>query len=133
MSDEKNKALDLDELFGQARALKVKWQGKEYELLKLEGISPTQAARFQKLRNRANLLQSQRTDNDDEEMSQEQAEELENIFDEMLGVLSKELPRDTMSFAMKMRILTWYIEETQGPNALETALNKATGATSSQG
>jgi hypothetical protein len=125
MSQDK-KTLDLDELFGQARAVKVKWQGREYELLRMEGISPKQAVYFQKLQLRASKLQS-----NTEAVDDESAEEIETLFDDMLKILCADLPLQDMQFVHKMRVLTFYIEETQGKKALETALSQAIGEKSS--
>lgn len=122
MSEDK-KILDLDELFGHARAVKVKWQDKEYELLLMEGISPKQAMNFQKLQLRASKLQSNPSAIDDQS-----AEEIETLFNDMLKILCADLPLESMTFAQKMRVLTFYIEETQGKKALEAALNQAIGA-----
>jgi len=123
MADE-NKVLDLDALFGQARAVKVKWQGKEYELLRLEAIGPRQAVKFQKLQLRAAKLQ-----NVDEEMSDEQAAELEAVFNDILKLLCEELPLETMTVLHKMNILAFYTEQTQGKKVMELALKKIqTGA-----
>lgn len=126
MLDEK-KVLDLDELFGQSRAVKVKWQEKEYELFKLEGISPQDAVKFQKLQHAAGKLQMK------DDMDDASAKGIEKLIDDMLKLLCKDLPLQDMKFMVKMRVLTYYIEETQGKKALETALNKVTGASSSAG
>ncbi len=124
MSDER-KVLDLDELFGQARAVKVKWQDQEYELLKMEAISPKDAVQFQKLQIAAGKLQMK------DDMDDASAKQIEKLIDDMLKLLCKELPLQDMKFMVKMRILTYYIEETQGKKALETALSKVTGGKSS--
>lgn len=126
MSDER-KVLDLDELFGQARAVKVKWQDQEYELLKMEAISPQDAVQFQKLQIAAGKLQMKG------DMDDAAAKKIEKLIDDMLKLLCKELPLQEMKFMVKMRVLTYYIEETQGKKALETALSKVTGAKSSAG
>ena len=122
---EDKKILDLDELFGQARAVKVKWKGTEYELLKMEGIGPREAVAFQKMQVKASQLQGSKNIDD------KKAKEIEKLFDEMLKLLCKQLPVQEMDFMVKMRTLTFYIEETQGKKVLETALSKATGAMSS--
>jgi hypothetical protein len=115
--------LNLDELFGQARAVEVIYEGETYELLRLEGIDPKRLTQFQKLQKRASALQRA-----GEGMTDKQSEDVEALFDDMLAILCKDLPLATMPFIKKMRIITFYIEETQGKKALETALNKVTGA-----
>jgi hypothetical protein len=132
MSDNNNgsKPLNLDELFGQASHVKVTWQGKTYELLRMEAISPRQAVQFNRLKMRANDLQ-----NADEEMSNKQANDLEKVIDEMLILLCKDLPLSTMEFIVKLRVLVYYTEQTQGKKALDLALGtiqKRTGARSSR-
>jgi hypothetical protein len=120
MTDDR-KILDLDELFGQAKAVRVKWQGQEYELFKMEAISPQDAVRFQKLQVSASKLQMK------EGMGDADAKQVEKLIDDILKLLCKELPLHEIKFMVKMRILTYYIEETQGKKALETALNQVTG------
>jgi hypothetical protein len=126
MTDEPTrKVLDLDELFGQARAVKVRYAGKEYELLRMEGISPKQAWKFQNLKQRANALQQLGA-----ELAEGDADELNDLMKEMLQILCAELPLGEMPFLMRLRVLTFYIEETQGKNVLKTVA-KLTGAKSS--
>lgn len=125
MSNDERKALDLDDLFGQARAVKVKWQGKEYELIQLSGIGPKDALLLQKMQARITALGSQ-----EGEFSDQNAEELEKMFDEMLSVLSKELPLETIPFGGKMRIIEFYTEETSGKKK-KAMSQKLTGEKSS--
>ena len=127
--DEKRKPLDLDELFGQARAVVVKWRGKDYELLRLEGINPKQSVQFQRLYARAAELQKELKDDSSEELSDKAADETEKIYDEMLHILNRDLPVSDMPFMAKTRALMYYMQETQGGKALEIALSQ-TGATS---
>lgn len=108
MSDKK-RILDLDELLGQASAIKVKWNGREYELLRMESVSPKQAVKFQKLQARANRLQMNSDNTEDAD-----AVELESVMDEMLAMLCADLPLAEIPFGMKMRIVTFYGEEAQG-------------------
>lgn len=108
MSDQQ-RVLDLDDLLGQASSIKVKWNGREYELLRMESVSPKQAVKFQKLQARANRLQT-----NGESTEEADAVELENVMDEMLGMLCKDLPLTEIPFGMKMRIVTFYGEQAQG-------------------
>jgi len=134
MADEKNKVLDLDELFGQARAIKVRWQTREYELLRMDAISPKQSLYFQKMVGRVQKLQSTQPNGAEhsEEEDEKQAAELESLVNESLKLLCSELPVETIPFGRRMQILTFYSEETQGKKALEVALSELTGATPSQ-
>lgn len=117
MSDEnKGKALDLDELFGQARAVKVKWAGKEYELARIEALGPKSISRFQSLQNKTSQLQMLSLN---AEITEEQDTQIIALFDEMLLMLCKDLPVKTMPFAAKSKCLEFYVVETQGKNALD--------------
>lgn len=122
MSDKK--ILDLDELFGQARAVKVKWGGQEYELARMEAFDPKQVAKVQALQRKAFTLQVS------EDPSEEQADELGKIIDMILSTLCPSLPLTEITFVMKLRIVEFYIQETQLPKAMGTALD-STGETSS--
>lgn len=122
MSDEK-KTLDLDQLFGQADPIKLKLKGAEYELLPIEGIGPKQAVKFQKLQLRAQKLQSLKTN--PESMDAKQAQELDDLFDEMLKILCPELPLSEMTSVQKIRSVLFYMEQTQGKKILEAALGES--------
>lgn len=125
MSDQKT-ALDLDELFGQARAVKVKWQGQTYELARMEAFSPSQVAKVQRLQREAAAMQvSQAAESEDG------AQKLETLIDEILKALCASLPLETMNFALKMRVIDFYVQETNGPKAMETDPQKPTGEKSS--
>jgi hypothetical protein len=119
---ETRKPLDLDELFGQAQAIKVKWQGKEYGLMSINAISPKQAVKMSKMQTRVIEIQQANPDEDNDEM----AVELERMFDEMLTMLNGEFPLATMPFAAKMRIVEYYTEQSEGKKA--TAPTPPTGA-----
>lgn len=132
MSDTKSKALDLDELFGEARAVKIRWQSKEYELMRLEALGPKSISRFQKLQKMSSQLHMESLT---DEITEEQDQQIQNLFDEMLSMLCKDLPVVLMPFAHKSKALEFYIVETQGKNALDiaqTRKGKRTGAMSTQ-
>lgn len=134
MAEEK-RVLNLDEVFGQDRPVKVIWNQREYELLRLEAFSPKEIQKFSALQARAQKLSatpSQHPPNaESANLGEEQEREISALFDEMLRALCSELPLDSMPFLAKTRIITFYIEETQGKKALEEALMKQPiGATS---
>ena len=126
---EDRKALDLDELFGQARAVKVRWQGIDYELLRMEGISPKQATQFNALHLKTAQLQKSMQASETD-VSDDDAQKVDETFNAMLHILCPDLPVKAMPFMAKMRTIMFYMEETQGKNAVETAL-KTIGATPS--
>lgn len=118
-----HKALDLDELFGDARPIKVRWKGTEYNLLRLDAFSPREINAFQKM-HKESLELSQVEGNEDRVVA---------LFDKMLEALCPSLPLAEMPFLAKTRIITFYIEETEGKKALEVALVEQIGATPSAG
>lgn len=123
MADE-NKALNLDELFGQSHPIKVKWQDKEYELLRLEAFSPTEVNGFMRMQKTTERMRQENNTASDADIVA--------LFDGMLGMLCKDLPLDILPFLAKVRIITFYIEETQGKKNMEAVLSQAIGATPSQ-
>jgi hypothetical protein len=127
MMDE-NKVLNLDEMFGEDRPVKVKWKGVEYDLLRLEAFSPREINRFQMMQKDASELQRLKNENAADKSIDAK---IEQLFDKMLSTLCAKLPLKEIPFLGKTRIITFYIEETQGKKALEVALTQqVTGATS---
>ena len=130
MSDD-SKVLNLDELFGQARAVKVRWKGREYELLRIEGISPKQASQFNKLYLKAAKLQGALSGGAD--MDEAQADDVDELFNQMLSILCADFPVRETPFMAKMNVIQFYVEQTQGKKVMEAALTKLTGEMSSRG
>lgn len=130
---EKRKVLDLDEIFGQARTVKIKFQEKQYELVRVEALGPRAISKFQGLQKKANALQMENLKG---EISDAQEQQIVALFDQMLEMLCEDLPLNEMGFAMKAKTLEFYVLETQGKNALDVALakgkKKQTGATSTR-
>jgi hypothetical protein len=125
---EDNKVLDLDELFGQARAVKVRWKEQEYEFLRMEGISPKQATAFNKLHLKSAKLQKAMQSG---EVGDDEAEQIDEVLSQMILVLCPTFPVSEVQFMMKTQIIQFYMEQTQGKKAMETALKELTGETSS--
>lgn len=126
------KPLNLDELFGQARAVIVIKDDVRHELIRLEGLDPKQAVRFQKLQVKAASLKNINP----KKPTETQADEVVGAVDEMLTILCNTLPIDQLSFVEKTRILEYYFEEAQEKKAPKLALakvkNQRTGARSSR-
>ena len=123
MSDENSKkALNLDELFGDARAVKVIHEGIEYEFMRMDGLGPRQATQLQKMQRQAQKLQLL-----GEEMSEAQAQELEALLNEIITLLCPKFPVEGMSFLKRLRVIMFYMEETEGKKAMEAALNEVMG------
>lgn len=125
MSDQK--VLNLDEMFGEDRPVTVVWQGVKYDLLRMEAFSPREINRFQTMQKDASELQRLKNANKDDKSIDGK---IEALFDKMLSTLCAKLPLKEIPFLGKTRIITFYIEETQGKKALEVAMRQATGATS---
>lgn len=106
MADEK-KALNLDELFGQARAVKVIWKAKTYELPHFNDMSSKQLMAFQRLQARATSLR-----NAGEYVTDEQAEQMAAVLDETLSLICVDFPISGLTFMEKSRVLAFYVEET---------------------
>ena len=126
MADD-NKVLNLDEMFGEDRPVVVKWHGESYNLLRLEAFSPREINRFQSMQKDASELQRLKNANKDDKSIDGK---IEALFDKMLSTLCAKLPLKDIPFLGKTRIITFYIEETQGKKALEVALDRI-GATPS--
>ena len=115
-------------MFGQDKPVLVRWQGKDYALMRLNALGAKGIIRFQKMYQEASELQST-----GDELTDKQIDQVDALFDEMLVTLCKPLPVKSMPFLAKVNALTYYIDETEGKKALETALSKQTGEKSSAG
>lgn len=103
MSEENKAVLNLDELFGQAEPIKVKWQGKNYELRRPEAMGPVEYAQFAKLQRKVEVLQV-----GDGEMDEAQAGNMEQLVINMLAMLNSDLGKVPMPFVARMRALEFY-------------------------
>jgi hypothetical protein len=121
--------LDLDELFGQARSITIKWQGEEYQLQRMEGCSPKEAVKFMQLQKKANKLKNLSP----ESVTDVQADQMTQVIDDMLLLVCPNFPTASMSFPIKMRAINFYLEQTQGKKFVEATLQKRIGAKPSAG
>lgn len=87
MSEARN-VLNLDELFSDAQALEVKHDGKVYDLPRLKTLSPKKWQRFQELGKQALKLKNLKAEN----ATGREVDEVEQMLDQMLRLLSKDLP-----------------------------------------
>jgi hypothetical protein len=104
MSDQQ--VLNLDDLFGQSKAIKVQHEGKTYELLHPEGLDPVQLNQWERLRRRSSLLKQA-----GDELTDEQADELTQVTLESLRLLNPELAEQGLSFIKQVRVLKFYSEQ----------------------
>ena len=108
MTEEKKTAvLNLDELFGVARPIKVVFGGRTYEMVRPEALSPKAFVRWDKLVKRAMRLQVEANG----EMSDEMTEELEGVIGDAIYMACPELEQAGLSFPQKMSVLNFYAEE----------------------
>ena len=112
MADDVRKSLDLNELFGKTKTIKVICRDmKEYELVQFSGMNSYEVLSFQKMRRDVIRLQLEGT------ISAERAVEIEKLFDDMLTILCKELPLGEISYVEKTTIIAFYFQETQEKKA----------------
>ena len=124
MADD-NKVLNLDEMFGEDRPVKVKWKTGEYELHRFTALSVTNVLKFQKMRRDVMRLQVL------DEVTEKDAGTIESLFNAMLKMIGPELPLDEIPYVMKPTILAFYFEQIDEKKRTIPA-KKTTGVRSSQ-
>lgn len=112
MSD---KVLNLDELFGKAKPVKVEMKGIEYELSRPDNFTPAQ---FQDFIGLFNKFGRKKLGKNTDTLT------LDQIMNELLNMLNKDLLaaiNETESpFSMKIKVIEFYSEE-----ALQEMVKKA--------
>lgn len=111
MSDEK-KVLDLDEILGQRNQVIVRRKDIEYSMRDMNALSANEVIRLQAMRQKVARLQML------DDLSDEQAVEIEKLFDSILGLLCAELPLREISYSEKTTILAFYFTEIQTKKAM---------------
>ena len=109
-----NNTLNLDELFGIAKPVKILVKGATYELMRPEGFSPVQYQKFAK-------LFEQWTKNHLDATTDPTV--LDGMMTEIIETLNHRLSELEMPFGWKVKILEFYTEE-----ALQDKLEKGTTA-----
>ena len=104
MSDE-IKTLDLDEMLGEKQTVKVKRGTEEYMMRDISSFSTYQILRMQGMRRKIATLQLQ------DEVSEEQANELEKLFNDILGMLCPEMQLENLTYTDKTSVLAFYFME----------------------
>lgn len=113
MSDENNsKVLDLDQILGQRNKIVVRRKDVEYSMRDMNALSANEVIRLQTMRQKVARLQML------EEPTDEQAIEIEKLFDRLLGLLCAEMPLGEISYSEKTTILAFYFTESQQKKAV---------------
>lgn len=123
---EEQKTYDLDELLGQKIVLKVKHKGVEHGLTDLNTLGVHKILQFQGMRQKVARLQLL------DEISEEQAAEIENLFTKMIAMICPTLPLSDVTYAEKTAILGFYFSETAPKKKMIPSRASQTGETSSQ-
>lgn len=133
MEDNRKRSLDLDEILGQSKTLVVKWQGREYELIQMDGITPKKSLAFQKMMAKVHKLQAPQEDADISPEEEERlGNELERLVNQSLLLICSDLPVEDIPFGRRMQILTFYYREIQEKKITEATPENLTGVTPSQ-
>lgn len=136
MSD--NGVLNLDELFGESKPVKVKWHGALHELRRPEALGPRDLVRYDKLMALMAAAQTltpllSQGEKAEEESENAQAEAIEHAIDEMLRMVGPTLltAHPPLSFMAKNRVLQYYTEQVIAPQADGGGEKKAIGSITS--
>jgi hypothetical protein len=124
----KHNALNLDEIFGLGQKIKVIWQEKEYELPRPEAFSARSWAGFSSLQDKIPELQAY-----GENITDEQAQELETVADDCVRFLSPKLAAAGLPFFAKVQVLKFYGDQVNPGEAEKNPPGSQTGETSSAG
>lgn len=111
MSNDKT-ILDLDELLGQRKQIKVRRNGIEYDLADMNALSAKEVIQIQTMRSKIARLQIL------DELSEEQSTEIEKLFDGILSMLCKDITLAEISYVEKTSILAFYFTESQTKKAI---------------
>lgn len=117
MTDE-SRTLDLDELLGLARTIKVRWKGQEYGLRSMESMDPTDYVRWLELEKQINLEPGT------EEIDEAGAQNMIQATKAALILICPELANLGLTFLQQMTVLKFYATESLGFEALGGADSK---------
>lgn len=102
---EEIKSLDLDEMLGEKQTVKVKRDGVEYLMRDINSFSGYELLKVQNMRRKVSGLQAQ------EEITEDQANDIEKLFDVILNMLCEKLPITSMAYAEKATVISFYFME----------------------
>lgn len=106
---EKKKSLSLDELFGEEQSITVIWQEKEYRLKTPSSFGPGDLKKWKQLGAITADL-----DKIEGELTDSQAQDLENAVKGSIELLNKDLGKKALPFAARVSILEFYAEQVAG-------------------
>lgn len=109
--------LDLDVVFGLERPLVLRWEGQEYRLKNISALNALDVLRIRELQQR---LQQAGTRHDAAALEKEAAE-MEQLIDELFGIVCPALRESNMPFLKKFRVMTWYTDESDSEKKVTTA------------
>lgn len=112
MSDEKSKVLDLDQILGQRNQIVIRRKDVEYSMRDMNALSANDVIRLQAMRQKIARLQML------DELTEDQAKEIEKLFNSILGLLCAEIPLGDISYSEKTTILAFYFTESQTKKAM---------------
>lgn len=119
--------LNLDDVFGVTQTPKVRWQGREYGMLLPEALGPRDFLKYDKLKESAQSLQG----TPEKAMTEEQTQDLENFTQDLLAILAPDLAKQGLPFMARVRVLSFYNEQTsRRDKAQKKGAKKQTGASS---
>ena len=105
------RVLDLDELFGMARPIVVRWKGRDYPLRRPTALSPEEIVRNERLRVRWADLQERISDGEALQTSSGLAGEIEEVTLEMIAILCPALAKAGVPFVAQVQVLQYYANE----------------------
>ncbi len=113
MTDPK-RTLNLDELFGQAQPIVVKWASQSHYLRRPEEMGPRDVVLFDRLNGQLTEMRelAGRAPEDDA-LDEQRANAWEHVLDDMLRLVGPTLLKvdPPLTFVMKTRVLEFYIQQ----------------------
>jgi len=99
------KTLNLDELLGTQKTIKIIFGGYEYFMLPPEAMGPRQMAAL------SNFNKTLSLDLGTEEISEEEAAKIEVMVDKAIAIFCEDLSKVKVPFMGKVQIINFYMEE----------------------
>lgn len=107
--ENKKKSLSLDELFGEEQPIIIVWQGKDYKLRNPSSFGPGDLKKWRQLGIETDVLNKI-----EGELTDAQAQALEDAVQKSVELLNKGLSEKEMPFGARVKILEFYTENLVG-------------------